>query len=112
MIGMIVKFSIAFIFSFILLSFQVNLKTIFNHLTEILGPVGVDVQESLKKSMKRGLNKSGDMSKEFFDNANPKFVDEINSQRSSLNQKDEEIILEKLEREDIKELDKVIYDNK
>ena len=112
MIGIIFKCTIAFVLSFIVLSFQVNHKSVFAHLSEVLGPLGSDVQHSLQKSFKRGVSKSSDLSKEFFDNSEPKFTDQIKSQRSSMNLSEEDIILEKLEQEDIKELDKVINDNK
>ncbi len=43
MISMIIKSVIAFTISFVVLSFQVNRKPIFYHLSEIMGPLGTDI---------------------------------------------------------------------
>ena len=61
MIGIIFKSSLAFIVSFLLLSFHINNKSVFAHLTEVVGPVGKDVQKSLTKSVKRSMSQSSDI---------------------------------------------------
>ncbi|MBD64018.1 MAG: hypothetical protein CME62_02345 [Halobacteriovoraceae bacterium] len=111
MIGIIFKSSLAFIVSFLLLSFHINNKSVFAHLTEVVGPVGKDVQKSLTKSVKRSMSQSSDIGREFFDNAEPKYMDHVKSKRSSTNANNGEMILEKLEQEDINELDKIINNN-
>ena len=87
-----------FVISFVILSFQVNQKTLFFHLTEFAGPLGKDVQRSLGKSVKRSLEKSKKIGTGFFENANPKILnDQIKSKQSSLSNK-KEIILEEIKR--------------
>lgn len=109
MFGFIFKFSLAFMVSFLILSFHLNNKPIFYHLSEITGPLGTEVQSSFGKSMKRGIDKSKKLGKEFLNNANPKYLDEINSQQSSLNSHDsEEMILEDIKKDEAKKLDELI----
>jgi hypothetical protein len=113
MIAMIFKFTLAFGFSFIILSFNVNQKPIFYHLSQVTGPLGQDVQESFGRSVKRSITKSKIISKGLFNNASPKYYDDqINSSQSSLHGKiDNEMILEEIKRDEARKLDDLIKKN-
>lgn len=117
MISFIFKFSITFIFSFVLLSFKFDNKSLFYHLSEIAGPLGVDVQESLGKSVKRSLSKTEEFGKNLIKNADPKYApqlleDEINSSRSALgHSREKELILEEIRKDEAKILDELIKKN-
>jgi hypothetical protein len=113
MIAIVFKFSLAFTFSFIVLSFNINQKPIFYHISQITGPLGQDVQESFGRSVKRSIKKSKNIGKELFNNATPKYYDDqINSSQSSLNGKiEDEMILEEIKRDEARKLDDLIKKN-
>lgn len=112
MFSFMLKFSITFLVSFVILSFQVNNKTIFAHLNEITGPIGQEVQSSIQKSVNRSYQKSKKISKEFLENSDPKYFDSVNSSRSSTEfKKSHGMVLEQLENDDVQKLDKVIKNN-
>lgn len=110
MISFFFKFTLAFVLSFVILSFKIENKPLFYHVTEFAGPLGTEVQHSLGKSVKRSLHKTKQMGKGFFNNASPKYInDTIKSQQSSLNSKsDNELILEDIRRDEVKKLDQLI----
>jgi hypothetical protein len=112
MFGILFKFSLAFIFSYIILSFQIQNKPIFYHISNS-GPLGVEVQKSLSKSVKRTITQSKEMGKDLFENADPVYLkDSIKSSQSSLfNQQDSELILEEIKKEETKKLDELINKN-
>lgn len=72
MIWFTIKFVAYFVISFLLLSITINKSTIFNHLNDLVGPVGNDIKESLSKGIDRTIDKSTHVSKELFDNSKPK----------------------------------------
>ncbi len=111
MISFLFKFSLAFIASFLILSFHIDKKPIFYHVSQFTGPLGTEVQDSIGKSVKRSLNKSKELSTNFFKNADPVYVkDSINSSRSATNN-DNELILEEIKRDEAKKLDELIHKN-
>lgn len=114
MVSILFKFSIAFIFSFIILSFKFNDKALFNHITDFTGPLGTDVQESFGKSVKRGFSKTKNMGKDFIQNADPRYLeDAIKSNRSALKNSDaKELILEDIKRDEARKLDELIKQTK
>lgn len=109
MISLFLKSSVAFLISFLVLSFKFQNRPLFYHLSEITGPVGEEVQRSLGKSVERSISKS----KGIFNNAEPKYLDDtINSQQSSLNAKNsKELILEEIKRDEARKLDELIKNN-
>jgi hypothetical protein len=113
MITMFFKFSIAFVISFVILSFNYSGQPLFYHVTEFTGPIGSDVQNSLGKSVKRSFNKSKKIGNDLFKNADPKYFDDaINSQQSSLNgKKSRELILEDIRKDEARKLDELIEKN-
>lgn len=113
MISFIFKFSITFIFSFIILSFKFDNKALFNHITDLTGPLGTDVQKSFGRSVKHSLSKTKKIGKDFIKNADPRYLkDSIHSQRSSTRrQKDQELILEDIRRDEVRKLDELIQKN-
>lgn len=111
MIGILFKCGIAFVVSFLILSFQVNQKTIFYHMTEFTGPLGEEVQKSLGKSVKRSFHKSKKLGEGFFKNADPKILgDTIRSSQSSLSNS-KGIILEEIKKDETRKLDELINKN-
>ncbi len=106
MFKLIFKCIFSFIVCFIILSFKINDKVIFNHLSELTGPLGQDVQSSLTKSAKRTLKKS----QAIFTNAEPKLRDEIKSKKSSLKKQGKKS-LEHLKLDEMKKLDEIIKNN-
>ena len=113
MIAILFKFTVAFGFSFIILSFNISNKPIFYHISQITGPLGQEVQESFGRSVKRSIKKSKHIGKDFFNNADPVYYDDvINSAQSSLNsRKDGEMILEDIKKDEAKKLDDLIKKN-
>jgi hypothetical protein len=113
MIAMVFKFTLAFGFSFLILSFNINQKPIFYHITEITGPLGQEVQGSFGRSIERGVNKSKDIGKNLFENSTPRYYDDaIQSSQSSLNESyGNEMILEDIRRDEAKKLDELIKKN-
>jgi hypothetical protein len=113
MISMFFKFSLAFVFSFVILSFKIDNRSIFYHVSEFTGPLGTEVQNSLGKSVKRSFSKTKKLGKGLFNNADPKYIkDSIKSQQSSLNSKKEnELILEDIRKDEVKKLDELIHQN-
>jgi len=95
------------------MSFQINKRPIFSHLTDLTGPLGVEVQKSLGKSMQRSINRSKSMSESLFHNADPKYVDDVISseQSSTLAKRNGELILEDIKREETRKLDELIQKN-
>ncbi len=110
MIGFIFKFSVAFVVSFLLLSFQFNDKPLFYHITEVIGPLGPEVQESINKSIKKSLSNSKKIGNDLFHNADPKFInDTVKSGQSAINSPEtEEMILEEIKKEEVQKLDELI----
>lgn len=105
MFKLIFKCLFGFIICFIILSFKINEKPLFNHMSELTGPLGEDVQKSLTKSAKHTLDKS----KIIFTNAHPKLKDEVKNKKSSL--KKQAKTLEDLKLEEMRKLDELIRDN-
>ena len=112
MIGFIFKFSVTFAISFLLLSFEINNKPIFYHLSKYFGPIGTDIQDSLNTKVQKGLQESKKIGKELFHNADPKILDDQirSKQSSSLYDSDpeNEFILEEIRRDEVRKLDELI----
>lgn len=109
MISMIIKSVIAFTISFVVLSFQVNRKPIFYHLSEIMGPLGTDIQRSIGKSVKRGIKKSGEISKDFIQNSDLEYKDYIDTKKSGGRLgATSEVILEDIRKDEKRKLDELI----
>ena len=108
MFSFLIKSLLSFTVCFIILSFHIKNKPLFYHISEFTGPLGTEVQGSLKKSFKRTIHKS----QKIFTNSTPPLKDAIQSQRSSAYEKKKnEMILERLKKEEIKKLDELIKKN-
>ena len=110
MLGMIFKFTVMFAVSFIILSFRVSDRPIFNHLSDMTGPLGSDVQNSFSRSVKRSIRKS----KHLFTNSDPRIIqDRINNSRSAGKiKRSKETILEDIKNDEVRRLDALINDHK
>ena len=112
MIGMFFKFTISFVLCFIILSFNIDRKPLFYHISEFTGPLGTEVQESIRKSVKRSYKKSKKISEGMFDESESSIEDLIQSKRSASKYKhEEEMVLEELRQDEIKQLDNIIKNN-
>ena len=118
MIGMIFKFSIAFVLSYFILSMNVSNRPLFYHLSNFTGPVGSDIQKSISKSVKSSIKKSKELGKQFINSSVPKYVDDSIKSKQSALRKDREkrvrnshLIREELRRDEKIQLDKVIQKN-
>lgn len=116
MIGMIFKFSIAFVLSYFILSMNISNRPLFYHLSKFTGPVGQDLQKSIGKSVNRSLRKTKELGTQFFNSSEPRFFDDkVNSKQSSVKKKykarNTHLIQEELRRDEKIQLDKVIESN-
>ena len=105
MIKFVLKFLITFTFCFVVLSFNVSNKPLFYHISEVTGPVGADIQDSISKSFQHTYSKS----KKLFTNSVPQFKDSVKSKKSGINKKSQK--LEELKKDEIKKLDEIIRKN-
>lgn len=105
MFKIIFKFSLTLIICFIILSFKINNKALFNHISDFSGPIGDDIQKSLAKSANHTLKKS----KVLFTNSTPKIEDAIKSKKSSLKKTFQP--LETIQMQEAEELDRIIREN-
>ena len=86
MISFVLKFSIAFVVSYILLSVPFSNRPLFYHLTKITGPIGGDIQKSISKSVKRSVSKTKDLGTQLFESSTPPkvFDDRVKRKQSSI----------------------------
>lgn len=112
MIGMFFKFTLSFVICFIILSFNIDRKPLFYHISELTGPLGAEVQDSIRKSVKRSYKKSKKLGEGMFSDTTPSIEDLIQSKRSASKYKhEEEMVLEELRHDEIKRLDDIIKNN-
>lgn len=74
MLGIFFKSTVAFCASYVLLSFQFNGIYLFEHLNDVTGPVGENIQIALSDSFSRTWGKTKEMSGQMFNNSAPKTV--------------------------------------
>jgi len=108
MFGIFLKFSLSFITSFIILSFNISGKSLFHHISSFTGPLGENIQASIASSFSHSFEKSKKISNEMLSKRTKKVQDEIKSKRSALK---EEKILEEIKKDEIKKLDEIIKNN-
>lgn len=72
MIGILVKSTAAFCASYILMSFQINNTTVFEHINSVAGPVGSNIQKALGQSFSQTWDKTKDMGEKLIRNSDPK----------------------------------------
>lgn len=72
MIGILVKSTVAFCASYILLSFQFGGAYLFEHINNIAGPVGENIQKALGDSFSRSWDKTKEMGGQLINNSDPK----------------------------------------
>lgn len=116
MISMTVKFGIAFIISFVILSIPFSSKPLFYHLSKVTGPIGGDIKKSISKSVNRSMSKSKELGTQLFSNSEPPkvFDDRIKSKQSSILKKRRKRLQEanhaheELRHSEVKALDNII----
>lgn len=111
MIGIIFKCSLAFIFSFIILSMPISEKPLFYHLSDITGPLGGEIKNSFSKSIDRSLKKSKKIGSELF-TSKPNVQDKVKSKQSSiLSKRRERIKRSGVTSEELRHVEKKALDN-
>jgi len=116
MFSLVIKFSIAFVVSFVILSIPFSSKPLFYHLTKVTGPIGGDIKKSISKSVNRSMTKSKELGTQLFTNSEPPkvFDDRIKSKQSSILKKRRQRLKEnshaheELRHSDVEALDKII----
>lgn len=93
MIIRFLKFTMTFVISFIILSFPINQRTIFHHITNQTRPYTSKIFSSLHKQLGNSIDETKKFGKKLFSNADPEDIDKIDSIssankkiRSSINQ--------------------------
>lgn len=86
MIGLIFKSTLGFCASYIVLSFQFNNVFLFEHINNLTGPVGENIQTALGDGVARTWEKTKDMSGQVFTNSEPQSAieDEVAKTQSAL----------------------------
>lgn len=69
-----IKSILAFCFSFFILTAQYQDRYLFDYLTEIVGPIGANVQTSVANSAQEGISQVKDYTKKLFINSEPKMA--------------------------------------
>jgi hypothetical protein len=94
MISFVLKFSIAFVLSYVLLSVPFGNRPLFYHLTKITGPIGGDIHKSISKSVKRSVSKTKDLGTQLFEGSTPPkiFDDRVKRKQSAILRKRRERI--------------------
>lgn len=105
MFRLIFKFCLSFALCFIVLSFNIDNKPVFYHISKVTGPIGADIQNSLTKSIQHTYAKS----KILFTNSVPSFQDSVKSKKSGIKKKAKE--LEELKDDERKRLNDIIKNN-
>jgi hypothetical protein len=85
----LIKFSIAFSLSYLLLTVPFAGKQLFWHLYDITGPIGGKVKTSLSKNIEKSYEKTKNLGQQFFKNSNPRMI------VAPLNEKHKKILKER-----------------
>ncbi len=90
----IIKFSISFVVSFIILSIPIGEKTLFQGLSSITAPYTQQVFKLVTKNTKEVVGVTKDASRKIFHNTKPELVDQIKEKSSSVSRSARERIEE------------------
>ena len=86
MISFSLRYGAAFIISFVVLSIPLGNKSIFEHISDVTGPVGDDAKEYVVDGVKKSFSKTKKLGKSFFSNSKPQYVkDQVQNKQSSAN---------------------------
>ncbi|MCT4642622.1 MAG: hypothetical protein N4A33_10045 [Bacteriovoracaceae bacterium] len=77
MIWFTIKFLITFLVSFLILSINIGKTPLFNHLYDVVGPLGNDIKQSVTKSIDRSVKKSSEITKKALSTKKPKPQEKI-----------------------------------
>ncbi|MBT3981316.1 MAG: hypothetical protein HOE90_08175 [Bacteriovoracaceae bacterium] len=84
MISTVLKFSISFFISFMILSYPIGEKKIFSHLSEKTQGYTDPIFEKINERLSSVISGTKDYGKKLFSNANPQNIDSIKYEISSL----------------------------
>ncbi|MEX0797853.1 MAG: hypothetical protein WD025_00310 [Bacteriovoracaceae bacterium] len=88
MLGLVIKSSVAFCASYVVLSFQINNVSLFERLNQFTGPVGQNIQSALGESFDRTWEKTQELGGQLFTNSEPKAVqDHVDKTQSAIKKK-------------------------
>ena len=82
----VLKFMIAFCFSFVLLSIPIQQKPMFYYLNDWASPITQEIFSSSKQALMKGVKSTKKIGNKMFNNTRPE-QDKINVQSSSVNKK-------------------------
>jgi len=118
-ISLILKTSMALTLSYIVFSFQISGKYVFDHVTDFTGPLGENIQSSLGMAANNTWDKSKEVGSQLFTNSKPKVEKLFNDSKKSITRavapkvqkakkQVKEEFLEDLKQEEMSNLDKII----
>lgn len=77
------KFALYFSISFVILSFPIGEKTVFEHVNKVAHPYTQNIYKSVKNGVNSGISKGSEIGKDLFANTSPT-TDEIKTKYSSM----------------------------
>ena len=83
----IVKFTISFVASFLILSIPIGERTLFQSLSTVTAPYTKQVFSLVSKNTNEVVGVTRNASRKFFDNTKPALVDQIKEKSSSVSKK-------------------------
>jgi hypothetical protein len=86
----IFKFALYFSISFVILSFPIGEKTVFEHVNKVAHPYTNDIYKSVKTNVNTGIEKGTKIGKDLFSNTSPT-TDQIKTKYSSMKKKAKKI---------------------
>lgn len=102
-----IQFFSIFIATTLFLSIELNDRTIFNHIYQVISPATQSAQSAVENFFDSSLNSTQHYSKKLFDNSVPKFKDSVKSKMSGI-KKIKNTPQEEIPSEDRQELDELI----
>ena len=110
----LIRFTIAFSLTFIILSIPWNKKTLFYHLSSVTAPMTNMVFNSITDNAKNTINKTKDISKDLFTKSKTTHTDRVQKTNSAIRKENKyykpyaEQVREEISHEDREQLNKII----
>ncbi|MBL7665573.1 MAG: hypothetical protein JNM93_10610 [Bacteriovoracaceae bacterium] len=114
----LVSFALHFVAIFLLLSIEINDKTIFQSINTVVKPAKNKILEVSASYLKSGFNATKELGKKLISNSEPLINDRVRSTKSAIQKQntkpssfDEGVVLENLDSEDNSKLDEFLSNN-
>lgn len=120
MIWTAIKSTFAFTLSFLILSINVNNKTLFSHIYHFTGPLGQEIKDTLSNGFSRTFNKTKKYSQDLFLSSEPKgSAKDLQNKRAQIlknkilkeKRNRDMYVQEEIRHEDTQKLNKLIQEN-